>query len=66
MKMHPTVPFSRKKIPQNMVRLSFANLKKQCKLNGITNTVLYKERYKEFPEFPAHPERAYQYEWVGA
>jgi hypothetical protein len=44
--------------------LSLDELKKQCKSLGITNTVIYKERYKEIPNAPAHPERVYLSEWV--
>ena len=62
--MNDINPFGHIKTPQNLRKLSFSDLKKQCKQLGITNTVLYRERYKEFPDFPAHPERTYQYEWV--
>ena len=62
--MNDINPFGHIKTPQNLRKLSFSDLKKQCKQLGITNTVLYRERYKEFTDFPAHPERTYQYEWV--
>ena len=39
-------------------------LKQKCKELGITNSVMYRNRYKNIPGFPAHPERTYVYEWV--
>ncbi|WP_340600954.1 gamma-mobile-trio integrase GmtZ [Acinetobacter sp. HZNU-JH01] len=38
------------------------SLKQTCKNLGITNSVIYKEKYKEYG-LPAHPERIYE-EWV--
>lgn len=38
------------------------SLKQFCKKVSITNTVLYKQKYKEYG-LPAHPERIYE-EWV--
>jgi len=38
------------------------SLKQTCKSLGITNSVIYKEKYKEYG-LPAHPERIYE-EWV--
>jgi transcriptional regulator with XRE-family HTH domain len=38
------------------------SLKQTCKSLGITNSVIYKEKYKEYG-LPAHPERIYK-EWV--
>lgn len=55
---------NQKKIPLSLRKLSLSELKNQCKQLGITNTVSYRERYKDYPDFPAHPERTYQYEWV--
>jgi hypothetical protein len=40
----------------------FVSLKQNCKDLGITNSVLYKQKYKEY-ELPAHPERIYE-EWT--
>lgn len=37
-------------------------LKKFCKNTGITNSVLYKQKYREY-QLPAHPERMYE-EWI--
>lgn len=37
-------------------------LKKFCKNTGITNSVLYKQKYREY-QLPAHPERIYE-EWI--
>ncbi|WP_417509600.1 VPA1269 family protein [Methylophaga sp.] len=42
---------------------NLAELKAICKENGITNTVEYRQRYKEIPELPAHPERIFRNEW---
>ncbi len=42
---------------------SLAELKAICKAHGISNTVEYKERYKEIPGLPAHPERHFRNEW---
>ena len=38
------------------------SLKKFCKNEGITNSVLYKQKYREYG-LPAHPERIYD-EWI--
>jgi hypothetical protein len=42
---------------------SLAELKSICKVHGIKNTVEYKERYKDVPGLPAHPERLFKNEW---
>ncbi len=42
---------------------SLAELKAICKAHGIKNTVEYKQRYKEIPGLPAHPERIFRNEW---
>ncbi|MEW8474566.1 MAG: VPA1269 family protein [Candidatus Thiodiazotropha endolucinida] len=42
---------------------SLAELKSICKFHGIKNTVEYKERYKDIPGLPAHPERLFRNEW---
>lgn len=38
------------------------SLKQFCKSEGITNSVVYKQKYREYG-LPAHPERIYD-EWV--
>lgn len=42
---------------------SLAELKDICKTHGIKNTVEYKQRYKDIPSLPAHPERLFRNEW---
>ncbi|WP_419652902.1 gamma-mobile-trio integrase GmtZ [Thiolapillus sp.] len=42
---------------------SLTELKSICKAHGIKNTVEYKQRYKEIPGLPAHPERIFRNEW---
>lgn len=42
---------------------NLAELKAICKEHGIKNTVEYRQRYKEIPELPAHPERIFSNEW---
>lgn len=42
---------------------SLAELKAICKEHGIKNTVEYRQRYKEIPGLPAHPERVFSNEW---
>ncbi|EGN74540.1 phage integrase family protein [Idiomarina sp. A28L] len=43
---------------------NLAELQALCQANGITNTVEYRERYKEIPGLPAHPERLFKSEWT--
>lgn len=43
---------------------SLAELKAICKANGITNSVKYRQMYKEIPGLPAHPERLFNNEWI--
>ncbi len=43
---------------------SLAELKAICKAHGITNTVEYKQRYKDIPDLPAHPQRIFKHEWI--
>ena len=43
---------------------NLAEIKSICKAYGITNTVEYRERYKEIPGLPAHPERIFKDEWT--
>lgn len=43
---------------------SYSELKSECQKLGITNTVIYKERYTGINGFPAHPERIYSNEWT--
>lgn len=38
------------------------SLKLFCKKEGITNSVLYKQKYRQYG-LPAHPERIYE-EWI--
>jgi hypothetical protein len=45
-------------------QLSLEQLKIECKKHGIKNTTDYKNRYRDFDGFPAHPERVYSDEWV--
>ncbi len=53
------------KLPKlNGPQYTFNELKQKCKELGITNSVMYRKRYKDIPGFPAHPERTYIYEWV--
>jgi len=42
---------------------SLAELKAICKEHGIKNTVDYKQKYKDIPGLPAHPERLFNNEW---
>jgi len=42
---------------------SLAELKDVCQAHGIKNTVEYKQRYKDIPGLPAHPERLFRNEW---
>lgn len=42
---------------------SLAELKAICKEYGIKNTVDYKQKYKDIPGLPAHPERLFNNEW---
>lgn len=41
-----------------------ADIKSICKQHGISNSVEYKERYKEIPGLPSHPERMFSDEWT--
>ena len=43
-------------------KLSYAELKQECKDRGLTNSALYRKFYKQHG-FPAHPERIYS-EWI--
>ena len=43
---------------------SFSELKAECKRLGITNSVEYRNRYKDISGFPAHPERTYATQWT--
>lgn len=43
---------------------SLAELKAICKTLRIKNTVEYKQRYKDIPGLPAHPERIFKNEWI--
>lgn len=45
-------------------KLTLDELKIACKEKGITNTVDYKQRYRDIAGFPAHPERVYASEWT--
>ena len=47
----------------NLNRFSFSELKAECKIRVITNSVEYKQQYKN-NDFPSHPERVYSLEWV--
>ncbi|MCL7942964.1 VPA1269 family protein [Marinobacter sp. ATCH36] len=42
---------------------SLAELKAICKEHGIRNTVDYRQRYKDIPGLPAHPERFFNDDW---
>lgn len=42
---------------------SLAELKAICKAYEIKNSTEYKQRYKEIPGLPAHPERLFNKEW---
>ena len=41
-----------------------ADIKSICKQHGISNSVEYKERYKDIPGLPSHPERMFSEEWT--
>jgi hypothetical protein len=43
--------------------ISLSELKAICKSHGIKNTVEYRNRYKDIPSLPAHPERLFRNEW---
>ncbi len=43
---------------------SLEELKAICKKYGIKNSVDYRQRYKDIPSLPAHPERLFRDEWT--
>lgn len=53
-----------KKKEFNLSTYSLVELKAACKEVGITNTVEYREQYKNHSGFPAHPERFFADEWI--
>jgi hypothetical protein len=58
------LPKSSKLPNPNGSQFTLNELKQKCKELGITNSVIYRNRYKEIPGFPAHPERIYIHDWV--
>ena len=43
---------------------SLQEYKAVCASNGITNSILHRQKYKEVPGLLAHPERKFKNEWV--
>lgn len=54
-----------KKLPELFERpANLAEVKALCKLHGISNSIEYREKYKDIPGLVAHPERIYSNEWI--
>lgn len=45
-------------------KYSLEELKEQCKKNGITNSLEYRNSYHLHEGFPSHPENVYSNEWI--